>query len=172
MDICWTYSICWSWIIWRYHWKFIHMVSFVENEFRHSNVLLIFMMICFDWLYRANFYCSSFFVLIISFFVAENLVKVIWRANIKWCRFRKANKTLGNNPVKEVLVVTLITAFVSYFNPYTRRSSSSLIRQVDIAFFSLNFSDALWILFSDVCSCNDGLYVSAWLKMKNKIKSS
>ncbi|VDN85697.1 unnamed protein product, partial [Brugia pahangi] len=53
----------------------------------------------------------------------------IW-ANIKWCRFRKANKTLGNNPVKEVLVVTLITAFVSYFNPYTRRSSSSLIRQL------------------------------------------
>ncbi|MCP9263939.1 H(+)/Cl(-) exchange transporter 3 [Dirofilaria immitis] len=53
----------------------------------------------------------------------------IW-ANITWCRFRKANKTLGSNPVKEVLVVTLITAFVSYFNPYTRRSSSSLIRQL------------------------------------------
>uniref|UniRef100_A0A183DSD6 Chloride channel protein n=1 Tax=Gongylonema pulchrum TaxID=637853 RepID=A0A183DSD6_9BILA len=53
----------------------------------------------------------------------------IW-ANIKWCRFRKANKTLGNNPVKEVLIITLITAFVSYFNPYTRRSASSLIRQL------------------------------------------
>lgn len=53
----------------------------------------------------------------------------IW-ANIKWCRFRKSSKTLGGNPVNEVLIVTLITAFVSFFNPYTRRSSSSLIKQL------------------------------------------
>lgn len=60
------------------------------------------------------------------------------RANIRWCRFRKTNKTLGSNPVKEVLIVTLITASVSYFNPYTRRSSSSLIRQVCIASYLLD----------------------------------
>uniref|UniRef100_A0A9J2Q9A0 Chloride channel protein n=1 Tax=Ascaris lumbricoides TaxID=6252 RepID=A0A9J2Q9A0_ASCLU len=53
----------------------------------------------------------------------------IW-ANIRWCRFRKSNKTLGGNPINEVLIVTLITAFVSYFNPYTRKSSSSLIKQL------------------------------------------
>ncbi|VDN04505.1 unnamed protein product [Thelazia callipaeda] len=72
----------------------------------------------------------------------------IW-ANIKWCRFRKSNSTLGNNPVKEVLVVTLITAFVSYFNIYTRRSSSSLIKQicwgtVFVVFISLDWLKKTW----------------------------
>uniref|UniRef100_A0A0N5ABJ1 Chloride channel protein n=1 Tax=Syphacia muris TaxID=451379 RepID=A0A0N5ABJ1_9BILA len=53
----------------------------------------------------------------------------IW-GNIKWCRLRKSNRLLGTNPVYEVLIVTFITAFVSFFNPYTRKSSSSLIKQL------------------------------------------
>ena len=68
----------------------------------------------------------------------------IW-ANIRWCRFRKNNPKLGHNPVNEVLVgefeivlfsfnfhflVTGLTAAIAYFNPYTRKSASSLIKQL------------------------------------------
>uniref|UniRef100_A0A914EKK2 Chloride channel protein n=2 Tax=Acrobeloides nanus TaxID=290746 RepID=A0A914EKK2_9BILA len=53
----------------------------------------------------------------------------IW-SNIKWCRYRKTNKILGQNPINEVLIVTAITATISYFNPYTRKSASALIKQL------------------------------------------
>uniref|UniRef100_A0A7E4VSU9 Chloride channel protein n=1 Tax=Panagrellus redivivus TaxID=6233 RepID=A0A7E4VSU9_PANRE len=53
----------------------------------------------------------------------------IW-CNIRWCRYRKNSKILGQNPVYEVLVVTGFTAAIAYFNPYTRRSASSLIKQL------------------------------------------
>lgn len=47
--------------------------------------------------------------------------------NIMWCRYRKSS-SLGNYPILEVLVVTFITALLSYPNPYTRMNSSELIR--------------------------------------------
>ncbi|KAI6184104.1 Chloride channel protein [Aphelenchoides bicaudatus] len=53
----------------------------------------------------------------------------IW-ANIKWCLFRKRNTCLGQNPIREVLVVAAGTAFISYFNPYTRKSANALIKQL------------------------------------------
>ncbi|XP_037788408.1 H(+)/Cl(-) exchange transporter 5-like isoform X2 [Penaeus monodon] len=46
--------------------------------------------------------------------------------NIKWCRFRKTS-LMGQYPRLEVLIVTLITAFIAYPNPYTRMNTSNLI---------------------------------------------
>ncbi|KAG7162959.1 H(+)/Cl(-) exchange transporter 3-like 2 [Homarus americanus] len=46
--------------------------------------------------------------------------------NIKWCRFRKMS-LVGQYPRLEVLIVTLITAFIAYPNPYTRMNTSNLI---------------------------------------------
>ncbi|KZS08629.1 Chloride channel protein [Daphnia magna] len=51
---------------------------------------------------------------------------VFIRANIWWSRYRKQSR-IGQYPVTEVFVVTLINAVVSYPNPYTRMSSTRLI---------------------------------------------
>ncbi|KAL3110383.1 hypothetical protein niasHT_011821 [Heterodera trifolii] len=53
----------------------------------------------------------------------------IW-ANIKWCAYRKNSRWLGANPINEVLIVSAITGAISFFNPYTRKSASSLIKQL------------------------------------------
>ncbi|VDP05660.1 unnamed protein product [Heligmosomoides polygyrus] len=50
--------------------------------------------------------------------------------NIRWSRFRKTSKTLGGNPIYEVIVVTFLTAAISYFNPYMRKSASSMIKML------------------------------------------
>ncbi|KAJ1364632.1 hypothetical protein KIN20_024761 [Parelaphostrongylus tenuis] len=50
--------------------------------------------------------------------------------NIRWSRFRKNSKTLGGNPIYEVIVVTFLTAAISYFNPYMRKSASNMIKQL------------------------------------------
>jgi chloride channel 3/4/5 len=54
------------------------------------------------------------------------------RANIKWCAYRKGANWLGQNPIYEVLIVSAVTGAISFFNPYTRKSASSLIKQVCI----------------------------------------
>lgn len=64
------------------------------------------------------------------------------KGNLYWCRFRKFSK-LGQYPVAEVLAVTLITAIISYPNPYTRLNMSQLI----FLLFSqcgISNSDPLW----------------------------
>ncbi|XP_029170637.1 H(+)/Cl(-) exchange transporter 5 isoform X1 [Nylanderia fulva] len=48
------------------------------------------------------------------------------KANLFWCRYRKTSK-LGQYPVTEVLIVTVVTAVIGYPNPYTRMSTSELI---------------------------------------------
>ncbi|XP_058790647.1 H(+)/Cl(-) exchange transporter 5 isoform X2 [Phymastichus coffea] len=48
------------------------------------------------------------------------------KANYRWCRYRKSSK-LGQYPVTEVLVVTVLTAVIAFPNPYTRMSTSQLI---------------------------------------------
>ncbi|EFX79887.1 hypothetical protein DAPPUDRAFT_319185 [Daphnia pulex] len=48
------------------------------------------------------------------------------RANIWWSRYRKQSR-IGQYPVTEVIVLTLINAVISYPNPYTRMSSTRLI---------------------------------------------
>ncbi|XP_074649911.1 H(+)/Cl(-) exchange transporter 4-like isoform X2 [Tubulanus polymorphus] len=49
------------------------------------------------------------------------------KSNIFWCKYRK-NSSLGKYPISEVLVVTLLTAILSFPNPYTRMNSSELIK--------------------------------------------
>ncbi|CAK5028827.1 unnamed protein product [Meloidogyne enterolobii] len=53
----------------------------------------------------------------------------IW-SNIKWCAYRKNTQWLGQNPIYEVLIVSAVTGALSFFNPYTRKSASSLIKQL------------------------------------------
>jgi len=48
------------------------------------------------------------------------------RANIWWSRLRKQSR-IGQYPIAEVLILTLINAVVAYPNPYTRMSSTRLI---------------------------------------------
>ncbi|XP_026758502.3 H(+)/Cl(-) exchange transporter 5 isoform X4 [Galleria mellonella] len=54
------------------------------------------------------------------------IATIFIKANIYWCRYRKYSK-LGQYPVTEVLVVTLLTAVIAYPNPYTRMNTSQLI---------------------------------------------
>lgn len=64
------------------------------------------------------------------------------KANLYWCRFRKQSK-LGQYPVTEVIVVTLITAIISYPIPYARMNMGDLI----FLLFSqcgISNSDPLW----------------------------
>lgn len=49
------------------------------------------------------------------------------KLNIMWCRYRKTSN-LGKYPIVEVLVITFITALLSFPNQYTRMNSSELIR--------------------------------------------
>ncbi|XP_033127501.1 H(+)/Cl(-) exchange transporter 3-like isoform X3 [Anneissia japonica] len=49
--------------------------------------------------------------------------------NLKWCRYRKTS-SLGNYAITEVIVLTLITAVVSFLNPYTKQNTSELIAKL------------------------------------------
>lgn len=64
------------------------------------------------------------------------------KANLYWCRFRKFGK-LGQYPVAEVMVVTLVTALISYPNPYTRINMSQLIKLL-FSQCGIAQSDPLW----------------------------
>lgn len=64
------------------------------------------------------------------------------KGNLWWCRFRKFSK-LGQYPVTEVMVVTLITAIISYPNPYTRLNMSQLIYLL-FSQCGISNSDPLW----------------------------
>ncbi|XP_067644434.1 H(+)/Cl(-) exchange transporter 5 isoform X3 [Eurosta solidaginis] len=48
------------------------------------------------------------------------------KANLWWCRYRKFSK-LGQYPVFEVLVVTLVTGILCFPNPFTRMNMNELI---------------------------------------------
>lgn len=64
------------------------------------------------------------------------------KANLFWCRFRKQSK-LGQYPVTEVIVVTLVTAVLSYPIKYARMGMGDLI----FLLFSqcgISNSDPLW----------------------------
>lgn len=51
------------------------------------------------------------------------------KANLWYCKVRKTSK-LGKYPITEVLLVTLVTAVLAYPNPYSRQSSSVLIKHL------------------------------------------
>ncbi|KAK9892262.1 hypothetical protein WA026_019063 [Henosepilachna vigintioctopunctata] len=66
-------------------------------------------------------------ILFIGLGIIGGLIGTLFiKANLYWCRYRKLSK-LGQYPVTEVLVVTVITAILSYPNKYTRMSTSQLI---------------------------------------------
>ncbi|GMT15546.1 hypothetical protein PFISCL1PPCAC_6843, partial [Pristionchus fissidentatus] len=50
--------------------------------------------------------------------------------NLRWCRVRKENKLVGGNPIYEVVIITLFTAAISYFNPYLHKSGTAVIKQL------------------------------------------
>jgi len=47
------------------------------------------------------------------------------RFNIRWSKFRKSWK--NRRPIEEILIISIITAILSYFNPYTRGNSGDII---------------------------------------------
>ncbi|KAL5011784.1 hypothetical protein ScPMuIL_010335 [Solemya velum] len=49
--------------------------------------------------------------------------------NIAWCRFRKQSR-LGQYPILEVLLITFVTALISFPNPYTKMNTSEMIRML------------------------------------------
>lgn len=51
------------------------------------------------------------------------------KANIAWCQKRK-DSSWGKAPIREVMIVTLVTACLAFPNEYTRMNSSDLIKQL------------------------------------------
>ncbi|XP_054158814.1 H(+)/Cl(-) exchange transporter 4-like isoform X2 [Oppia nitens] len=49
------------------------------------------------------------------------------KANLRWCQHRKYSR-LGQYPITEVLVITLITSVLAFPNKFTRMNSSDLIK--------------------------------------------
>ena len=67
------------------------------------------------------------------------------KANVYWCMKRKTTR-LGHHPVLEVAVVALVTALISFVNPFTRKSTAGLIKEL--------FSVCEWEDNSDLCDYN------------------
>ena len=79
-------------------------------------------------------YTNPWYLIELLPFILLGALGGIWgaifiRANIRWCRFRKTS-ALGKYPIMEVLMVTFVTAFLSYPNPYTRMNTSELIHEL------------------------------------------
>lgn len=99
------------------------------------------------------------------------------KANIAWCRYRK-NSKLGNYPIIEVLVVTFVTALLSYPNQYTRLNTSELIKMLvgrcgpeddtDLCDYKRNYSShmlnqtSLKTMTSSTV-IGDGVYKALWM---------
>ncbi|TDL24300.1 hypothetical protein BD410DRAFT_116394 [Rickenella mellea] len=49
------------------------------------------------------------------------------KLNYRWSRYVRNGTWLGSHPVSEVLLITLITAFLSFLNPYTRMGGTELV---------------------------------------------
>lgn len=67
------------------------------------------------------------------------------KCNIYWCIKRKTTK-LGHHPFIEVAVVALVTGIISFVNPFTRKSTAGLIKEL--------FSVCEWEDNSDLCDYN------------------
>ncbi|XP_047523768.1 H(+)/Cl(-) exchange transporter 5 isoform X5 [Pieris napi] len=96
------------------------------------------------------------------------IATIFIKANIYWCRYRKYSK-LGQYPVMEVLVVTLVTAIIAYPNPYTRMNTSQLIYLLfnqcgisnsPLCDYKRNFTDLNTI---ENAVAGDGVYRAMWL---------
>ncbi|XP_065220056.1 H(+)/Cl(-) exchange transporter 5 isoform X1 [Planococcus citri] len=99
------------------------------------------------------------------------IATVFIKMNVYWCRCRKTTK-LGQYPVTEVLVVTAITALLSFPNPYTRMSTSQLIYLL-FSQCGVSSSDGLcdYVYLNNVTSFKEatsaeagpGVYHAIWL---------
>jgi chloride channel 3/4/5 len=87
-----------------------------------------------------------------------------------WCRYRKYSK-LGQYPVTEVLMVTVMTAIIAYPNPYTRMNTSQLIYLLfsqcgisnsdDLCDYNRNFTDVNSAI--EIAAAGPGVYRAIWL---------
>ncbi|KAI4502693.1 hypothetical protein M0802_002605 [Mischocyttarus mexicanus] len=92
------------------------------------------------------------------------------KANLFWCRYRKTSK-LGQYPVTEVLIVTVVTAVIGYPNPYTRMNTSQLIyllfsqcgvSNADILCdYNRNFTAVKSAI--EIAAAGPGVYKAMWL---------
>jgi chloride channel 3/4/5 len=92
------------------------------------------------------------------------------KANLWWCRYRKVSR-LGQYPVTEVLIVTLVTAVIAYPNPYTRMSTSQLIYLLfsqcgvsnsdPLCDYNRNFTDVNSAI--ETAAAGPGVYNALWL---------
>ncbi|XP_066148220.1 H(+)/Cl(-) exchange transporter 5 isoform X1 [Euwallacea fornicatus] len=98
------------------------------------------------------------------------IATIFIKANIYWCRFRKYSK-LGQYPVTEVLVVTVLTALIAFPNPYTRMNTSELIYLLfsqcgiansdPICDYNRNFTNVKSAI--DLAAAGPGVYKAMWL---------
>ncbi|KAG6442794.1 hypothetical protein O3G_MSEX002552 [Manduca sexta] len=98
------------------------------------------------------------------------IATIFIKANIYWCRYRKYSK-LGQYPVTEVLVVTLVTAIIAYPNPYTRMNTSELIYLLfnqcgisnsdPLCDYNRNFTDANSAI--EKAAAGPGVHRAIWL---------
>ncbi|CAG9840629.1 unnamed protein product [Diabrotica balteata] len=107
----------------------------------------------------------------VLFSLEEGVIATIFiKANLYWCKYRKSSK-LGQYPVTEVLVVTVITAIIAYPNPYTRMNTSQLIfllfsqcgiaNSDDLCDYNRNFTDVNKAI--EIAAANDGVHRAVWL---------
>lgn len=96
--------------------------------------------------------------------------KIFIKMNTRWCRHRKESK-LGRYPITEVLVITVITAFIAYPNQFTRMNSSDLIKLLfspcgiadisDLCDYKRNYTDVSKRI--EIAEAGPGVYRSIWL---------
>lgn len=94
------------------------------------------------------------------------------KANHWWCKYRKFSK-LGQYPVTEVLVVVIVTAVISFPNPYTRMNMSELIKLLfsqcgisnsnPLCDYDRNFTDVNSAI--EIAAAGPGVYKAIWLLM-------
>ncbi len=65
--------------------------------------------------------------MIIDFYFKGLWGALFIKLNILCCKYRKTSK-LGRYPITEVLVLTLVTAIITFPNPYTRIPMTELIK--------------------------------------------
>ncbi|EFA00320.2 H(+)/Cl(-) exchange transporter 3-like Protein [Tribolium castaneum] len=98
------------------------------------------------------------------------IATIFIKANLYWCRYRKYSK-LGQYPVTEVLVVTVMTAIIAYPNPYTRMNTSQLIYLLfsqcgisnsdNLCDYNRNFTDVNSAI--EIAAAGPGVYKAIWL---------
>ncbi|XP_057660281.1 H(+)/Cl(-) exchange transporter 5 [Diorhabda carinulata] len=98
------------------------------------------------------------------------IATIFIKANIYWCKYRKSSK-LGQYPVTEVLLVTVMTAIIAYPNPYTRMNTSQLIYLLfsqcgiansdDLCDYNRNFTDVNSAI--EIAAAGPGVHRAVWL---------